>query len=598
MADTSVTYVGDNATVAYAVPFRYLETTHVVVEVDSIERDRPADWYFSGAQEITFVTAPETDAGILIRRVTPGDERLVDFQNGSVLTEADLDRAIDQVFFLAQEAKENYADLLYAEMVRIGTATGITSTDPTEWLASAVDTMLASDASSVLQAAVGDIATLGEDYLDHADLLQLIGDASVDRTTFTIDETTTLVDGGGTTMAAKFSALVSGSADVVADIALLGIANGTDTAFILDTSTIKLDSDGGNTVSTALARQAIELDVNGYVTGFEQINDGTSGDFKILADKFSVVTPSALWQASTAYAVGDMVRPTTPLSPIKVFECTTAGTSGGTEPTWDTTVANTNADGTAVWTTRAEIDVTPFTVESGLVTFNSNVVINGDLLVNGTVTSDELTGSVLADLYATTGQLTVDTGGHIKGGQTAYDTGAGFFLGYDTSAYKFSIGDGGANSLTWDGSLLTVTGEIVAGVYSASDNIILSATTERSEGATYNTYVKKKEFIMDRAGTVRVTFDAKYFLDPPGVRNIDPKFDIRVNGVSDTIHTATSASYVTKSTDVSGLVRDDTVEIWVAPGQDNLLVETTGLIENAYIKADVALSGDGEVSLD
>jgi hypothetical protein len=35
-----------------------------------------------------------------------------------------------------------------------------------------------------------------------------------------------------------------------------------------------------------------------------------------------------------------------------IFECTTSGTSAGTPPTFDLTVGNTTADGTAVWTTR------------------------------------------------------------------------------------------------------------------------------------------------------------------------------------------------------------------------------------------------------
>lgn len=54
--------------------------------------------------------------------------------------------------------------------------------------------------------------------------------------------------------------------------------------------------------------------------------------------------------------------------------------------------------------------------------------------------------------------LTVGTTGSIKGGQTAYNTGTGFFLGYSGSAYKFSIGNPSTSALTWDGSLLNVQG--------------------------------------------------------------------------------------------------------------------------------------------
>jgi len=54
------------------------------------------------------------------------------------------------------------------------------------------------------------------------------------------------------------------------------------------------------------------------------------------------------WQADTAYSVGDTVKATTYNG--RRYICSTAGTSGGTEPTWDTTIGNTTNDNTVVWT--------------------------------------------------------------------------------------------------------------------------------------------------------------------------------------------------------------------------------------------------------
>jgi hypothetical protein len=62
------------------------------------------------------------------------------------------------------------------------------------------------------------------------------------------------------------------------------------------------------------------------------------------------------------------------------------------------------------------------------------------------------TGSLTVD-----GTLTIGSAGQIMGGQTAYATGTGFFLGYSSTTYKFSIGSS-TQSLKWDGSSLTVTG--------------------------------------------------------------------------------------------------------------------------------------------
>lgn len=65
---------------------------------------------------------------------------------------------------------------------------------------------------------------------------------------------------------------------------------------------------------------------------------------------------SADWAASTIYSSGDRVVPTrgygTATAKKYVFECTTGGTSGGSEPTWGTTPGGTTSDNTAVWTCR------------------------------------------------------------------------------------------------------------------------------------------------------------------------------------------------------------------------------------------------------
>ena len=61
------------------------------------------------------------------------------------------------------------------------------------------------------------------------------------------------------------------------------------------------------------------------------------------------------WAATTAYTVrpaqdaglGSVVKPT--VFNDRHYKCVTAGTSGGTEPSWNTTLGATTADGTVVW---------------------------------------------------------------------------------------------------------------------------------------------------------------------------------------------------------------------------------------------------------
>lgn len=57
------------------------------------------------------------------------------------------------------------------------------------------------------------------------------------------------------------------------------------------------------------------------------------------------------WQQGTSYAANDRIRPRTPTG--FEYEATTAGQSAAREPRWPTTLADTVADGSVVWTARA-----------------------------------------------------------------------------------------------------------------------------------------------------------------------------------------------------------------------------------------------------
>lgn len=75
----------------------------------------------------------------------------------------------------------------------------------------------------------------------------------------------------------------------------------------------------------------------------------------------------------------------------------------------------------------------------------------------------------------TGGGITLSGGGNIKGGQTDYNTGTGFFLGY-SGGYKFSIGNPAADNLTWNGSNLSISG-----------NLTLTGITIDRSGKIYTT---------------------------------------------------------------------------------------------------------------
>jgi hypothetical protein len=62
------------------------------------------------------------------------------------------------------------------------------------------------------------------------------------------------------------------------------------------------------------------------------------------------------WTATTPKAAGDWISPavkSTSALKVAIFECTSIGTTGTTEPSWNTAIDATTSDGTAVWTSRA-----------------------------------------------------------------------------------------------------------------------------------------------------------------------------------------------------------------------------------------------------
>lgn len=91
-----------------------------------------------------------------------------------------------------------------------------------------------------------------------------------------------------------------------------------------------------------------------------------------------------------------------------------------------------------------------------------------------TITATEMSVSQLSAITAnmgsiTSGDIVIDSSGFIRGGQSAYDTGDGFWIGYNSGAYKFSIGSPGSKSMVWDGTDLTINGSILTSIQGGSE---------------------------------------------------------------------------------------------------------------------------------
>lgn len=104
--------------------FGYIAKYHIEVYVDGVQQ---TDFSWLNDYTISLPTNPPAGSVVQIKRNTTKSSRLVDFQDGSVLTENALDTDSNQMFYLAQESlddseeslKENVGGYLDAKGRRI-----------------------------------------------------------------------------------------------------------------------------------------------------------------------------------------------------------------------------------------------------------------------------------------------------------------------------------------------------------------------------------------------------------------------------------------------------------------------------------------------
>src|SRR3990167_8365987 len=88
-----------------------------------------------------------------------------------------------------------------------------------------------------------------------------------------------------------------------------------------------------------------------------------------------------------------------------------------------------------------------------MVMIDNSYNIDAANIVANSITANELSTSIT---YA--GSIIIDTAGLIRSGQTAYDTGTGWWIGNDGGTPKLSIGNPSGTNMTWDGVELLVNG--------------------------------------------------------------------------------------------------------------------------------------------
>ena len=107
---TTQNHNGNGSTATFAISFSFLENTEVDGRVGGILKTLGTHYNISGSS-VTFTSGnipPSGTANIKLTRDTNITTKKVDFADGSVLTETDLDNNIDQILFAQQEIINDY----------------------------------------------------------------------------------------------------------------------------------------------------------------------------------------------------------------------------------------------------------------------------------------------------------------------------------------------------------------------------------------------------------------------------------------------------------------------------------------------------------
>lgn len=103
-------YTSDGSNRNFNVPFQYLSKPHIEVRLDGVITQA---YTWLNDSTIQLNSAAASGVVVELRRNTPKETRLVNFQDASVLTEKDLDVDSEQCFFVAQEAIDQAVLALY-----------------------------------------------------------------------------------------------------------------------------------------------------------------------------------------------------------------------------------------------------------------------------------------------------------------------------------------------------------------------------------------------------------------------------------------------------------------------------------------------------
>ena len=261
MANTFEDYTVSTSTTDFNITFEYLEESHIVVEIDGVLQSTSTYSIVAGPPNLVRLNTPVTSGVVRVRRDSDADSDnpFVDFVNGSVLTETELDKAYRHNLYLNEEIGNLNELSLQKE------AGG------TNWDAKNNKILNVSDPTLIQDAST-------KNYVDTQISNTITGSSDVpQKTTFT---------GTGSATVFTFSSGITLDGDTVYEVAINGVLQEPTAAYTIDAdaNTITFTSPPALSANIVVVQRGYSVPITtGTVTTELIVNDSVTPD-KIASD--------------------------------------------------------------------------------------------------------------------------------------------------------------------------------------------------------------------------------------------------------------------------------------------------------------------------
>jgi len=255
---TRVEYIVANGQREFDLSVSYLDRNHIKVVLNGA--NGPFEWVHDSRIRLTF--QPAGGSVVKISRVTPIADALVTFQNGANLPQEDLNKAILQLLYKAQETDDLYYGTLDVARVRLGDQLGVV-TSPDAILDELLRiSEMGDDLLNRFRDALANIDLSAARIIEQALALtqQAFRTETLDTTVAAVsartdtlqqnfanlaglvDALANLEDGTGlaTIIQNEADERIEGDTALASTLSLLGAKNGANNAFILNLNTVRV----------------------------------------------------------------------------------------------------------------------------------------------------------------------------------------------------------------------------------------------------------------------------------------------------------------------------------------------------------------------